>query len=109
MLAMGCLVSALAVAGRAWLSPERSTSPVSASLRRLWMRWPRGAWFILISPVWGYCDVAGLRLMVRLTRADDLNGDHESTRRVVLHGVASHLTAVLGVLGWDRTRGLVLG
>jgi ABC-type transporter Mla MlaB component len=57
----------------------------------------------------GYCDVAGLRLMVRLTRADDLNGDHESTRRVVLHGVASHLRAVLGVLGWDRTPGLVLG
>jgi hypothetical protein len=72
------------------------------------MRWPGGAWFILISPV-EYCDVARLRLMVRLTRAHDLNGDHESTRRVVLHGVTSHLRAVLGVLGWDRVPGLVLG
>jgi ABC-type transporter Mla MlaB component len=57
----------------------------------------------------GYCDVAGLRLMVRLTRGDDLNGDHDRTRRVVLHGVASHLRAGLGVVGWDRTPGLVLG
>jgi ABC-type transporter Mla MlaB component len=56
-----------------------------------------------------YCDVAGLRFMVQLTRTGDLNGDHESTRRVVLHGVASQLRAVLGVLGWDRTPGLVLG
>ena len=56
-----------------------------------------------------YCDIAALRLMVRLTWADDLNGDHEGARHVVLHGVASHLRAVLGVLGWDRTPGLVLG
>ena len=47
--------------------------------------------------------------MVRLTRADDLNGDHESTRRVVLRGVAPHLRAVLGVLGWDRAPGLASG
>ena len=67
-----------------------------------------GAWFILISPV-EYCDAARLRLMVRLTRADDLNGDHESTRRVVLRGVAPHLRAVLGVLGWDRAPGLASG
>jgi ABC-type transporter Mla MlaB component len=56
-----------------------------------------------------YCDVAGLRLMVRLTGADDLNGGHTGARRVVLHGTAPHLRAVLGVLGWDRTPGLVLG
>ena len=67
-----------------------------------------GAWFIWISPV-EYCDGARLRLLVRLTRADDLNGDHERTRHVVLHRVTSHLRAVLGVLGWDRTPGLVLG
>jgi len=56
-----------------------------------------------------YCDVAGLRLMVRLTRADDLNGDHQGARRVILHAVAPQLRTVLGVLGWDRTPGLVLG
>jgi ABC-type transporter Mla MlaB component len=56
-----------------------------------------------------YCDVAGLHLMVRLTRADDLDGDNEGVRRVVLHGAAPHLRAVLGVLGWDCTPGLVLG
>ena len=56
-----------------------------------------------------YCDVAELRLMVRLTRADVLNGDHQGTRRVVLHAAAPQLRAVLSVLGWDRTPGLVLG
>jgi ABC-type transporter Mla MlaB component len=56
-----------------------------------------------------YCDIAGLRLMVRLTRADGLNGDHEGARRVVLHAAAPHLKAVLSVLGWDGTPGLVLG
>jgi hypothetical protein len=55
------------------------------------------------------CDVAGLRVMVRLARADDLDGGHESTRGVVLHGVASLLRAVLGVPGRDRAPGLVLG
>jgi ABC-type transporter Mla MlaB component len=48
-----------------------------------------------------YCDVAGLRLMVRLTGADGLDGDHTGARRVVLHAAAPHLRAVLGVLGWD--------
>ena len=52
-----------------------------------------------------YCDIAGLRLMVRLTRADDLNGDHEGARRVVLHAAAPQLRAVLG----GRTPGLVMG
>jgi hypothetical protein len=33
-----------------------------------------------------YCDIAALRLMVRLTWSDDLNGDHGGARRVVLHG-----------------------
>ena len=55
-----------------------------------------------------YCDVAGLRLMVRLTQADDLNGDQKGARSVVLHAAAPHLTAVLGVLGWDHTPGLTL-
>jgi ABC-type transporter Mla MlaB component len=56
-----------------------------------------------------YCDVAGLRLMVRLTRADELNGEHEGARRVVLDGAVPHLRALLGILGWDRTPGLALG
>lgn len=56
-----------------------------------------------------YCDVAGLRLMVRLTRADVLNGDHQDARRVVLHAAAPQLRAALSVLGWDRTPGLVFG
>jgi ABC-type transporter Mla MlaB component len=55
-----------------------------------------------------YCDVAGLRLLVRLTGADGLDGDHTGARRVVLHGAAPQLRAVLGVLGWDRTPGLIL-
>jgi hypothetical protein len=55
------------------------------------------------------CGVAGLRLMVRLARSDDLDGDHESTRGVVLRGVASPLRAGLGVPGWDRASGLVFG
>lgn len=55
-----------------------------------------------------FCDIAGLRLMVRLTRADDRAGKHRGARRVVLHTAAPHLRIVLGVLGWDRTPGLVL-
>jgi anti-anti-sigma regulatory factor len=55
-----------------------------------------------------YCDIAGLRLMVRLTRADDPASGRKGARRVVLHAAAPHLRAVLGVLGWDRTPGLVL-
>lgn len=55
-----------------------------------------------------YCDIAGLRLMVRLTRSDDLTGEQEGARRVVLHGAAPHLRALLGILGWDRTPGLTL-
>jgi ABC-type transporter Mla MlaB component len=56
-----------------------------------------------------YCDVAGLRLMVRLAGADGQEGGHTGARRVVLHGAAPHLRAVLGVLGWDCTPGLILG
>lgn len=56
-----------------------------------------------------FCDIAGLRLMVRLTRADARAGEHEGARRVVLHTAAPHLRAVLGILGWGRTPGLVVG
>ncbi len=47
-----------------------------------------------------YCDLAGLRAMIRLTDA--------GRRRVVLHGMPPHLDAVLGVLGWDGTPGLIV-
>jgi anti-anti-sigma regulatory factor len=47
-----------------------------------------------------YCDLAGLRAMIRLTDA--------GRRRVVLHGMPPHLDAVLSVLGWDGTPGLVV-
>jgi anti-anti-sigma regulatory factor len=47
-----------------------------------------------------YCDLAGLRAMIRLTDA--------GRRRVVLDGMPPHLDAVLGVLGWDATPGLIV-
>ena len=51
-----------------------------------------------------YCDLAGLRAMVLLTGAS--HGGR--ARRVVLHEVPAHLQAVLGIVGWDSTPGLVL-
>jgi ABC-type transporter Mla MlaB component len=46
-----------------------------------------------------YCDLAGLRAIVRLA----------TTRRtVVLHGLPRQLQTVLGILGWDSTPGLVI-
>ena len=55
-----------------------------------------------------YCDLAGLRLIVGLTGTGGQDGDHAGARPVVLHGTAPHLKTVLGVLGWDRTPGLVV-
>ncbi len=54
-----------------------------------------------------YCDIAGLRVMVQLTATGVRDGDH-AARRVVLHGAAPDLIAVLGILGWDRTPGLIV-
>ncbi len=45
-----------------------------------------------------YCDLAGLRALVRLTDAGQ--------RRVVLHGMPPHLGTVLAILGWDSIPGL---
>jgi anti-anti-sigma factor len=50
-----------------------------------------------------YCDLAGLRAMILLTRAS-----HGGGRRVILHEVPPHLQAVLGIVGWDATPGLVI-
>jgi ABC-type transporter Mla MlaB component len=49
-----------------------------------------------------YCDVAGLRALVRLTEA---NG---GARGAYLHGLPPHLKAVLHILDWDSTPGLAL-
>jgi anti-anti-sigma factor len=46
-----------------------------------------------------YCDLAGLRAIVRPVTTG---------RKVVLCGLPAQLRTVLGVLGWDRTPGLVI-
>lgn len=66
----------------------------------------------------GYCDLAGLRAIVRLARpaandrapGDHPAGDHpaDGGRRVVLHAVPPQLKTVLGILGWDSVAGLAL-
>jgi ABC-type transporter Mla MlaB component len=51
-----------------------------------------------------YCDLAGLRAMIRLA-----NGSGGSRARlVVLHEVPAPLQTVLGIVGWDSTPGLVI-
>jgi len=50
-----------------------------------------------------YCDLAGLRAMVRLAGAQAGGG-----RRVVLRNLPPDLRAVLEVVGWDSTPGLVI-
>jgi hypothetical protein len=67
-----------------------------------------------------YCDLAGLRAIVRITGADG-NGAVSSGavssgagtsgaggRRVVLHGVSRQLKTVLEIVGWDSIPGLAL-
>jgi ABC-type transporter Mla MlaB component len=56
-----------------------------------------------------YCDLAGLRAIVRLTVAcgqDHANGP--GRRRVVLHELPSQLRTVLRIVGWDAVPGLAL-
>lgn len=52
-----------------------------------------------------YCDLAGLRAIVRLTGSAS-GGPGGHTRRVVLHAVPPQLKTVLGILGWDSAVGL---
>jgi ABC-type transporter Mla MlaB component len=58
-----------------------------------------------------YCDLAGLRAIVRITGAEG-NGagssGNDGSRRVVLHGVPQSLRAVLRIVGWDSIPGLTL-
>jgi anti-anti-sigma regulatory factor len=46
-----------------------------------------------------FCDLAGLRAIVRLA---------ESTTPVILHGVPGTLLTVMKILGWDQQPGLVI-
>jgi hypothetical protein len=63
-----------------------------------------------------YCDLAGLRAIVRITGADGDRTDGDRTdgdrtdgrRRVVLHGVPRQLKTVLQIVGWDSIPGLAL-
>lgn len=59
-----------------------------------------------------YCDLAGLRAIVCVTGAggceDSGNGYHGGRRAVVLHDVPPQLIAVLRIVGWDSTDGLIL-
>jgi ABC-type transporter Mla MlaB component len=57
-----------------------------------------------------YCDLAGLRAIVRVTGADGGAGrnDEGDARRVVLHEVPPQLAAVLRIVGWDSTPGLAV-
>lgn len=54
-----------------------------------------------------YCDLAGLRALIRLSAGHGDRPDHEG-RRVILHGLPAHLKTVLHILGWDCMPGLVL-
>ncbi len=52
-----------------------------------------------------YCDLAGLRAMVRLAGSGP---GGSPGRRVVLHQVPEQLRAVLEIIGWDSVPGLVV-
>jgi len=52
-----------------------------------------------------YCDLAGLRAIVRLASPGTGDG---SARRLVLHNVPAQLQAVLEIIGWDSVPGLSL-
>jgi ABC-type transporter Mla MlaB component len=53
----------------------------------------------------GYCDLAGLRAIVRLASPDGSGG---TVRQVVLHQVPDSLRTVLHIVGWDATSRLTL-
>jgi ABC-type transporter Mla MlaB component len=56
-----------------------------------------------------YCDLAGLRAIVRATGiGEDSDNGHGDGCRVVLHEVPAQLIKVLRIVGWDTTPGLAL-
>jgi ABC-type transporter Mla MlaB component len=56
-----------------------------------------------------YCDLAGLRAIVRITGAESNGADRnrDGSRRVV-HGVSRPIKTVLQIVGWDSIPGLDL-
>jgi len=56
----------------------------------------------------GYCDLAGLRAIVRVTGVGGEDSGNGHGRRVVLHAVPAQLIKVLRIVGWDSTPGLAL-
>jgi ABC-type transporter Mla MlaB component len=52
-----------------------------------------------------YCDLAGLRAIVRLAGGC---GGGRGGRRLVLHDVPPELKTILQIMGWDATPGLVI-
>jgi ABC-type transporter Mla MlaB component len=54
-----------------------------------------------------YCDVAGLRAILRLA-GTGRNGEGYSGRRLYLDHVPQNLTRLLQILGWDSTPGLIM-
>ena len=55
-----------------------------------------------------YCDLAGLRAIVRTTGIDGEDSGNGHGRRVVLHQVPAQLLKVLRIVGWDATPGLAV-
>ena len=51
-----------------------------------------------------YCDLAGLRAIVRLAIGDGA----DRPRQVVLHNLPRHIRAVLAITGWDALPGLAV-
>ncbi len=54
-----------------------------------------------------FCDVAGLRALMVLSRTRP-PGDDDHDSRVILHRLPPHLTALLQILDWDCVPGLVV-
>jgi len=54
-----------------------------------------------------YCDLAGLRAILRLAGSGRQDQGHNG-RSLFLDDVPPHLAAVLRVLGWDSTSGLIM-
>jgi anti-anti-sigma factor len=54
----------------------------------------------------GYCDLAGLRAIVRLASPDAASGG--TVKQVVLHHVPDSVRTVLHIVGWDAAAQLTL-